>query len=50
MIVPYDMDIEETWIVSDNIIENTVVKKPFSSKSGKIVAKIVNKVNKIFNK
>lgn len=50
MIIPYDMEIEETWVVSDNIIENTEVKKPFSSKGGKIVAKIVNKVNKIFNK
>lgn len=50
MIVPYDMEIEETWVVSDNIIENTKVKKPFSTKCGKIIAKLFNKINKIFNK
>ena len=50
MIVPYEMNIEEFWVVSDDIIEDTIVKKPFSSKAGKIVAKLFNKVNKIFNK
>ena len=50
MIIPYEMNIEEFWVVSDNIIENTMVKKPFSSKIGKIIAKVFNKINKIFNK
>ena len=50
MIIPYEMDIEEFWVVSDDIIEDTIVKKPFSSKAGKIIAKVFNKINKIFNK
>ena len=50
MIVPYNMDIEEAWIVSDNIIKNTTIKKPFSCKIGKPIAKIMNKIVKIFNK
>lgn len=49
MIVPYEMEIEELWVVCDDIIEDTKVKKPFSSKAGKVIAKIFNKVNKIFN-
>jgi C1A family cysteine protease len=48
MIVPYEYPIEEFWVINDNIIENTEVKKPFNSKVGKTIAKIVNKFNKIF--
>ena len=48
MIVPYNMHIEEFWVVNDDIIENTVVKKPFNSKVGRVVAKVINKFNKIF--
>lgn len=48
MIVPYDMEIEECWVVSDNIIENTVVKKPYSSKMGRKFAKTLNKISKYF--
>ena len=50
MIVPYDMPIEEFWTLTDNIIEGAEVKKPYSSKPGKIVAKVINKVNKIFKR
>ena len=50
MIVPYDLPIEEFWTLTDNIIDGAEVKKPFSSKVGKVVAKVINKVNKIFNK
>lgn len=50
MIVPYDMPIEEFWTLTDNVINDTTVKKPYSSKPGKIIAKVINKVNKIFNK
>ena len=50
MIVPYDLPIEEFWTLTDNIIDGAEVKKPFSSKAGKVVAKVINKVNKIFNK
>lgn len=49
--VPYDMAIEEMWIVTDDIIENTKVKKPFSSTIiGKFLAKIINKIVNIFKK
>lgn len=44
MIVPYDMPIEECWTLTDDIIEGIVVKKPFSSKIGKFVAKLINKI------
>ena len=50
MIVPYDHPIEEFWTLTDDIIDGAEVKRPFSSKPGKVVAKIINKVNKIFNK
>lgn len=46
MIVPYDMKIEECWTLTDDVIEGVVVKKPFSSKVGKFVAKIINKLHK----
>lgn len=48
MIVPYEYPIEEFWTVTDNIIENTTVRKPYNSKTGRVVAKIVNKFHKIF--
>lgn len=50
VIVPYDMKIAECWTLTDDIIEGIVVKKPFSSKSGKIFAKIINKICKIFKR
>ena len=48
MIVPYEYPIEEFWTVTDDIIENTEVKRPYNSKAGKFVAKIVNKFHKFF--
>ena len=50
VIIPYDFKFDECWIVSDNIIDNTEVKKPFSSKLGQIVAKIINKIVNLFKK
>ena len=50
MIIPYEMDIEEFWIVTDNIIENTKVNKPFSCKGGKFIAKFINKIVNLFKK
>lgn len=48
MIVPYEMHIEECWTLTDDIIEGIVVKKPFSSKAGKLFAKVINKIaNKV---
>lgn len=49
MIVPYEMPIEECWTLTDDIIEGIVIKKPFSSKFGKFVAKFINKVCNLFN-
>ena len=48
MIVPYTIPIEEVWTLTDNVIENTKLKKPFSFKGGKCMAKIVNKITKFF--
>lgn len=49
MIVPYDMYIEECWTLTDDIIEGIVIKKPFSTKFGKSIAKVINKVCHLFN-
>lgn len=50
MIVPYNMPIEECWTLTDDIIEGACVKKPFSSKVGKLFAKIINKICNVFRK
>lgn len=50
MIVPYEMPIEEFWTLTDDIVEGTYIKKPFSSKVGKLFAKILNKICNIFYK
>ena len=49
-ILPYDMSMAECWAVMDDIIEGAHVEKPFSSKAGKIAAKIINKVCNIFGR
>ena len=36
--------------LTDDIIEGAEVKKPYSSKPGRIIAKVINKVNKIFKR
>lgn len=50
MIIPYEMPIEEFWTLTDDIVEGTYIKKPFSSKTGKFIAKIINKVCNVFYK
>lgn len=50
MVVPYEMPIEEYWTLTDDIIEGCYVKKPFSSKTGKMFAKIINKICNVFHK
>lgn len=47
-VLPYEMPVEEFWTLTDDIIEGTHVKKPFKSKLGKTIAKVLNKVaNKV---
>lgn len=48
MILPYNMKMAECWTLTDDIIEGVEVKKPFSSKFGKFIAKILNWVLKFF--
>lgn len=47
-VLPYEMGMAECWAVMDDIIEGAYVKKPFKSKAGKMVAKIVNAVCNAF--
>ena len=42
-IIPYDMPIREAWAVVDNIKDGVTIKKPFSSTTGKVIAKVINK-------
>lgn len=50
-IVPYEMPIEEMWIVTDEIIENTKVKKPFSETLlGQYLASFINVIVNFFRK
>lgn len=53
-IIPYDMTIDEKWLVSDDIletdIENIIIEKPFSSKLGEIIAKVINFIINLFKK
>ena len=46
-IIPYDMKIHEAWAVVDNIKDGVVLKKPYSSKVGKIVPKAINTIGNI---
>lgn len=41
-IIPYDMKLHEAWAVVDTIKEGIEIKKPFSSDTGKYIAKIIN--------
>lgn len=47
-IIPYDMKLRETWAVGDNITNNIVIKKPFSSDFGKLIAKVLNMLGRLF--
>lgn len=49
-VLPYEYGMAECWAVTDNIIEGACIKKPFSSKTGKFFAKIINKVCNMFHK
>ena len=50
-IIPYNMKLRETWGVIDTIEGTTLdIKKPFSSKIGKIFALLLNKVYQLFDK
>lgn len=44
VIIPYDFKLIECWTLTDEIIEGTTIKKPFSSPLGKRVAKVVNNI------
>ena len=45
-IISYNMKIKEAWVVGDNITNNMTIKKPYSSKAGKSVAKVLNAFGK----
>lgn len=47
-ILPYENHIAECWAVLDDIIDGAYIKRPFKTKIGRIVAKIVNKVANSF--
>ena len=49
-IIPYDMPIHEAWAVVDNIKDGLTLKKPFSSNTGKVAAKVINSLGKLVNK
>lgn len=50
-IIPYDIPIEEIWTITDDIIENTKIKKPFSHTIfGQFLACIINGIVKLFKK
>lgn len=43
-VLPYELGMAECWAVMDDIIENVDIKKPFSTKTGRFFAKIINKI------
>ena len=43
-VLPYEIGMAECWAVLDDIIEGSYVKRPFSSKPGRLFAKIINKI------
>lgn len=49
-IIPYKIKIKETWAVVDNIKDNIIIKKPFSSNTGKVIGKVLNKLGNINSK
>lgn len=48
VIIPYDIELRECWTLTDDIIESVVVKKPFSYRYIKFIAKFINKICNIF--
>ena len=49
-IIPYDMPINEAWAVVDTIRDDIKIKKPFSSNTGKVAAKVINSLGKLVYK
>lgn len=49
-ILPYNMPMAECWAVMDDIIEGAHIEKPFSTKAGKMLANIINKVCNVFQR
>ena len=49
-ILPYEMGMAECWAVMDDIVDGAYIKKPFKSKTGRIIAKIINKAANLFRK
>lgn len=49
-VLPYDVKISEAYGIVDNIINNVEVIKPYNSKFGKIIAKILNWILNLFRK
>ena len=41
-VLPYENGMTECWAVMDDIVASAVVEKPFSSRIGSIIAKIIN--------
>ena len=47
-IIPYDIKIREKWMVTDTIIDDTDINKPFDFNFGKIIATILNWILNLF--
>jgi aminopeptidase C len=45
VIIPYDFQLIECWTLTDTVIEGTIIRKPFSSKIGKKIAKAINNIH-----
>lgn len=46
--LPYEMGMSECWAIMDDLVGKTETKKPFSTKIGRCVAKIVNALANLF--
>ena len=49
-VLPYDIKIREAYGIVDNIINESGIKKPYSSKTGNIIAKILNWLINLFKR
>lgn len=47
-IIPYNMKLQEAWAVTDTIINDMEIKKPFSFSFGNFLAKILNWIINLF--
>lgn len=48
--LPYEMGMSECWAIMDDLVGTTEVTKPFSSKVGNCIAKILNTVTNLFTR